>query len=39
MTNKEKTNENEKKKTTDKKILNNRLEELRRWFDAMSDCV
>jgi|TARA_R110001632_G_scaffold214242_1_gene340909 hypothetical protein len=38
MANEEKTNE-EKKETTDKKILNNKLEELRRWFDAMSDCV
>jgi hypothetical protein len=38
MTNEEKTNE-ENKETTDKKILNNKLEELRRWFDAMSDCV
>jgi len=38
MANEEKDNE-KKKETTDKKILNNRLEELRRWFDAMSDCV
>tara|TARA_R110000803_G_scaffold50407_1_gene104567 strand:+ start:406 stop:522 length:117 start_codon:yes stop_codon:yes gene_type:complete len=38
MTNKEKTNENEKKKTTEK-VLNNKLEELRRWFDSLGDCV
>ena len=38
MANEEKNNE-KKKETTDKKILNNRLEELRSWFDAMSDCV
>jgi hypothetical protein len=38
MTNEEKTNE-ERKETTEAKVLNNKLEELKRWFDAMSDCV
>jgi len=39
MSNKENKDENEKKKTTDKKVLNNKLEELRRWFDSLGDCV
>jgi hypothetical protein len=38
MTNEEKDN-GKKKETTDKKVLNNKLEELRRWFESMSDCV
>ena len=37
MTNEEK--DNEKKKETTKKILNNKLEELKRWFDSLGDCV
>ena len=32
-------NKNEKKETTDKKVLNNKLEELRRWFESIGDCV
>lgn len=38
MTNEEKDNEKKNKETT-KKILNNKLEELRRWFDSLGDCV
>ena len=38
MTSEEKDNEKKNKETT-KKILNNKLEELRRWFESMSDCV
>ena len=38
MTSEEKTN-GKKKETTDKKVLNNKLEELRRWFDSLGDCV
>ena len=38
MANKENKDENEKKKTTEK-VLNNKLEELRRWFDSLGDCV
>ena len=41
MTNKEKTNEqeNEKRQETTKKVLNKRMEELRRWFESLGDCV
>jgi len=40
MTNEENNNENEKRKeTTEAKILNNRHEELRRWFESIGDCV
>ena len=40
MTEKEKTNEqeNEKRQET-KKVLNKRMEELRRWFESLGDCV
>jgi len=37
MPNEEK--DNEEKKETTKKVLNNKLEELRRWFDSLGDCV
>jgi len=30
---------NEKEKTTEAKILSNRHEELRRWFESIGDCV
>ena len=40
MTDKEKTNEqeNEKRQET-KEVLNKRMEELRRWFESLGDCV
>tara|TARA_R110002073_G_C9026684_1_gene541463 strand:- start:293 stop:424 length:132 start_codon:yes stop_codon:yes gene_type:complete len=38
MTNEENRNE-ERKETTEAKILNNKLEELRRWFESVGDCV
>lgn len=39
MLNKENKNENEKRKETTEKVLNNKLEELRRWFESVGDCV
>ena len=40
MTDKEKTNEHEKRKETTKaKVLNKRMEELRRWFESQGDCT
>lgn len=39
MDNKENSNENEKRKETTEKVLNNRHEELRRWFESIGDCV
>tara|TARA_B110000483_G_C18177758_1_gene535676 strand:+ start:308 stop:424 length:117 start_codon:yes stop_codon:yes gene_type:complete len=38
MTNEENKIE-ERKETTEAKILNNKLEELRRWFESVGDCV
>jgi len=37
MTNEE--NKNEERKETTKKVLNNKLQELRRWFESVGDCV
>jgi len=37
MTNEE--NKNEERKETTKKILNNKLQELRRRFESVGDCV
>jgi len=38
MSNEENKNE-ERKETTEAKILSNRHEELRRWFESIGDCV
>lgn len=32
-------NKNEERKETTKKVLNNKLQELRRWFESVGDCV
>jgi len=32
-------NKNEERKETTEKILNNKLQELRRWFESVGDCV
>jgi len=39
MTEKEKTNEQEKRKETTKKVLNKKMDELRKWFESLGDCV
>jgi|AOAMet2_C43A7_35_1029302.scaffolds.fasta_scaffold05659_4 hypothetical protein len=39
MSNEENKNENEKRKETTEKVLNNKLEKLRRWFESIGDCV
>jgi len=42
MTEKEKTNEQEnekRKETTEAKVLNKKMDELRKWFESLGDCV
>jgi len=39
MINEENKDENEERKETTKKVLNNKLQELRRWFESVGDCV
>lgn len=38
MTNKEEKN-GEKKEETTKKVLNKKMDELRKWFESLGDCV
>lgn len=39
MTNKEEKNEQKKQEETTKKVLNKKMDELRKWFESLGDCV